>query len=307
MARLQNKYVIGSVALSVAVGLLLGALLWGENIAVLNPKGTIASQQRDLIFFALALSAIIVIPVYVLTFFIAWKYRASNKKATYQPKLDGNRKLEFAWWAIPCVIITILGVVTWKSSHTLDPYRPLKSSTKPIPVQVIALQWKWLFIYPEQNIATVNHLQFPTNTPLNFQITADAPMNSFWIPQLGGQVYAMAGMTTKLHLIANEPGDYTGSSANISGESFADMKFSAKATSQKVFDDWVRQIKRSPNRLNINEYDALTAPGTNSTPIYYGATEKGLYDTVINKYMKANQGQEGVHTHTGEQRIGYHH
>lgn len=266
----------------------LGVLAWllqDSNATVLNPQGTIANQQRDLIIFTLALSAIVVIPVFVLTFVIAWRFRAGNHKAKYRPNWESNRVLESIWWGIPIVIIAILAVVTWRTSHSLDPYKPLDSNTKPLEVQVVALQWKWLFIYPEQHIATANMLKFPEKTPLNFTITADAPMNSFWIPSLGGQVYAMSGMSTQLHLMADSTGTYYGRSANISGEGFSDMNFAATSLTRADFDKWVQGVQQSADDLDMAAYDKLAKPGTMEKPMAYALAKQDLYDTIVMKYM----------------------
>lgn len=284
---------IGILALAGAIAAIVW-LLQGTDIPVLNPQGSIAAQQRDLIIVALLLSAIVVVPVFILTFFIAWKYRASNHKAKYTPDWQSSRLLETIWWGIPCAIIIVLSVITWKTSHSLDPYKPLDSTTRPVEVQVVALQWKWLFIYPEYQIASVNMLQFPEKTPVNFTITADAPMNSFWIPSLGGQVYAMSGMSTKLHLISNETGSYTGKSANISGEGFARMNFTAKAVSQNDFNAWTRAVKESPKSLDMASYTELAKPDEAKEPIYYSLTDNDLYDTIVMKYMGHD------HSSTGE-------
>lgn len=290
------------VAGLVVVGGAAMFLLHGTRIDVLAPKGTIAEQQFDLIVLTSLLSLIVIIPVFALTFFIVWKYRASNTKAKYQPNWDHNRALEAAWWLIPFALIAVLAVITWVSTHKLDPYRPIESDKKPITIQVIALPWKWLFIYPEQNIATVNYVQFPEKTPVNFELTADAPMNSFWIPQLGGQVYAMAGMTTKLHLEASSVGEYRGSSANISGEGFAGMKFIAQSTNQKDFDSWIQGTKASYPVLTFSEYDKLVQPSENTPPAYYSSSDPNLYDTVIMKYMMPGMqsSQPTEHKHEGQ-------
>lgn len=280
------QYAIGG-SVVLAVVLLLTWLTAGGHLAVLDAKGSVAAQQRDLIYLAVGLMALIVIPVFALTFYVTWKYRAGNQRATYMPDWDGNRKLEAIWWGFPTLIILILSVIIWQSSHALDPYRPLAASAgdkPPLAVQVVALQWKWLFIYPEQGIASVNHLQLPEDRPVRFEITADAPMNSFWIPQLGGQVYAMAGMITQLHLVADEPGTYRGSSANLSGEGFADMNFVAVATSQSEFDDWVESVRQSPNQLSREAYDKLAKPSRHSIVTSYASTEPGLHTTIVGKY-----------------------
>jgi len=283
MGRKSKLFTLVFITAILAAVILL--FMYRSHFTVLNPEGTIADQQRDLLFFASLLSLIVVIPVYFLVFFIAIKYRAGNKKAKYSPNWDHNHKLEFIWWSIPIIIIIVLSVVTWKSSHDLDPYKPLASDTKPITIQAVALEWKWLFIYPEQNIATVNYVEFPEKTPVNFQITADAPMNSFWIPKLGGQVYAMAGMQTKLHLSANKEGVYDGSSANISGEGFAGMRFKARSSSKANFKAWVDEIQHSPNKLTAVEYEKLAKQSKNNPQAFYASYEPGLYDTIINKYM----------------------
>lgn len=269
----------------VALTLVAGWSLRNYNFAVLNPKGVIGLQERRLIYEALLLSLVVVIPVFSLTFFIAWKYRASNTKAKYSPDWDHSRIIESIWWVVPTTLIVILSFMAWNSSHALDPYKSLSSSTKPLTIQVIALQWKWLFIYPEQQIASVNFVQFPVNTPINFVITSDAPMNSFWIPQLGGQIYAMPGMTTQLHLMANQIGDYRGSSANISGQGFAGMIFTTRASSLSDFTKWVSVAERSPLKLVEQQYQTLLKPSSNNPVSLYSAPDDGLYDRVVLKYM----------------------
>lgn len=190
-----------------------------------RPEGQVGIEQKNLILIATGLMLLVVIPVIIMTLAFAWKYRASNKAATYTPDWSHSTKIEAAVWIIPILIIIALGYVTYHSTHKLDPYRPLDSDVKPVQIDVVALDWKWLFIYPEQGIATVNKIVFPANTPVNFRVTSDAVMNSFFIPGLGGQIYAMAGMTTKLHLIANENDEFDGISANYSGAGFTGMKF----------------------------------------------------------------------------------
>jgi cytochrome o ubiquinol oxidase subunit 2 len=274
------------------IGLVVVAFLYlrTTNIQVLNPKGTIARQERDLIYTALALSLIVVIPVYVLTIGFVWRYRENNHRAKYSPHIVSNKLAETIWWLIPTAIISILAVIAWQSSHTLDPYRPISSSTPPLAIQVVALDWKWLFIYPKQNIASVNFFQFPKNTPLDFEVTADAPMNSFWIPQLGGQIYAMPGMSTELHLIATSYGSFYGSSANISGSGFAGMTFTAKSSSAQAFSAWVKNVKQSKSKLSSKGYNNLSKPSQYNPPTFFSSVENGLYDHIINKYMVPNSG-----------------
>lgn len=274
------------ILFSLTIAILVMLLLYGTTMGVLNPKGMIALKQRNLIIAVTLLMLIVVLPVFVLTFVFAWKYRASNKKAKYHPDLDQHLLAECIWWGIPCLIIIVIGILAWKGNQELDPFRPLDVSGKPITIQVVALQWKWLFIYPEQKIATVNFIQFPKETPINFEITADAPMNSFWIPELGGQIYAMPGMKTKLHLIASEIGSFRGSSANLSGVGFSGMRFIAKATSQEDFNRWVQSIKRSSKGLNKDTYNQLANPSKDNPVASYVLLENDLYDQIVMKYMK---------------------
>jgi len=258
--------------------------LTSHNIVVMNPKGMIGMRQRELFITASLLMLIVVIPVFVLTLFFAWKYKESNRKSKYTPEWEHSYLAEFLWWGIPMVIIVILSVITWKSSHELNPFKPLDSDKKPLVIQVLALEWKWLFIYPEQGIATVNFFQFPEKTPINFEISADAPMNSFWIPQLGGQIYAMPAMRSKLHLIASEVGVFRGCSAHISGEGFSGMNFDAKSSSQEDFDRWVKSVKQSSNNLNLDEYNQLAKPSSYNPVTSYVLMQQDLFDRIVMKY-----------------------
>ncbi len=252
-----------------------------HSIAILDPKGWVAIQQKELIITVVSLMLIAVIPVLFMTFLFAWKYRAGNAGGKYLPKHDQNKKLQLGWVFALCAIVFILANIAWKSSHVLDPRKSLESNADPITIQVVALQWKWLFIYPEQNIATINYIRFPEDVPINFEITADAPMNSFWIPQLGGQMYAMNGMRTKLHLIADEIGSYRGMSSNISGEGFSGMKFEAEASSEADFDAWVKNIQSSAGNLN---YEELSQASENN-PVAYFRPPPNLFDSIIMKFM----------------------
>lgn len=283
---MTKKYkVVGLLAIVAIIGVVSKWYFHKYPMIVLDPKGTVGLQERHLMWIATLLGLCVVIPVITLAFVIAWRYRDTNHRAHYEPNWDGNRALELTWWLIPMIIICILSRVTWTSTHQLDPFKPLASKTPALNIQVIALDWKWLFIYPEQNIATVNALEFPVNTPVDFTITSDGPMNSFWIPQLGGQIYAMAGMSTQLHLSAYQTGDYRGSSANISGSGFAGMHFTTKVRSKGDFDAWVKQVKHSPQSLTLAAYDKLAQPSQNNPPTYYGSKADNLYTIVVDKYM----------------------
>lgn len=255
------------------------------SFSILQSKGVVANDQRDLIIFTTILSLIVIIPVFILVFVITWRYRADKPRGKYSPKWHEHKLLETIWWGVPILIIAILSFVIYTSSHRLDPFRALDSDKRPITVQVVALQWKWLFIYPEQGIATVNYVQFPEDIPIQFDITADAPMNAFWIPQLGGQVYAMNGMQSELNLMADEIGIYDGSSANISGEGFAKMRFKAEAVSQADFDRWAASVKTDKRALTSGTYVTLASPGTDIPIKQYGSVERGLFGGIITKFM----------------------
>lgn len=283
---MRKKYKWTFLALLILGACWLTFLFLSETpIAMLNPKGEIAEKQRDLLIITTAIMLIVVIPVFILTVFFAWKYRESNKKATYAPEWDTSILAESIWWGIPFVIIIVLSVITWKSCVELDPFKPLESDKKPVTIEVVALQWNWLFIYPEQGIATLNFFQFPEQTPIAFKITADAPMNSFWIPDLGGQIYAMAGMESKLHLIANESGSFRGCSSNLSGDGFAGMTFTAIACSESEFNTWVESVKHSPNHLDASTYNQLAKPSQSKPAASYSLETKDLYHQILMKYM----------------------
>lgn len=282
-----NFKILISVLVFIAVIAVSALYISSHSIAVLDPKGMIGEKERDLIITASLLMLIVVVPVFVFALFFAWKYRAGNK-ARHEPDWEHNYIAEYCWWGVPLFIVVILAVITWKSSHELNPFKPLDSTTKPLTIQVVALEWKWLFIYPEQGIATINFVQFPEKTPINFEITADAPMNSFWIPQLGGQIYAMPAMRSKLHLIANEVGSYRGASANISGEGFAGMVFTAKSSTDADFNQWVLSVQQS-TVLNLDTYNQLVEPSSYNPVAYYKLGQPNLFDQIMMKYMMPQQ------------------
>ena len=263
------------------------SLLTGCDMALMNPKGQIGLEQKSLILTALGLMLIVVIPVIIMAVVFARKYRASNTDAKYTPDWSHSNKIEAVVWTVPVIIVVILATITWKTSHELDPYKPLDSEVKPILVDVISLDWKWLFVYPELGIASVNELAFPVNTPVNFRVTSDTVMNSFFIPKLGGQIYAMAGMQTKLHLIANEAGKYDGISSSYSGAGFSGMKFKAIATQDQAgFDAWVAKVKQSPKQLTtMAEFDALAKPTEYHPVEYFSSADPALFVNLINKFM----------------------
>lgn len=263
----------------------LSVLHFEGDIDILFPKGIIAVKERDLLFILQAIMLLVIIPVYILTFIFSWRYRAHNEKAKYDPDLVDNRIAEYIWWGVPFVITVIVSILTWVKTYELDPYKPIESANKPMTIQVVALQWKWLFIYPEEKIATVNFVQFPEKTPIHFEITADAPMNSFWIPRLGGQIYAMPKMKTELNLIADETGDFKGSSANLSGEGFSGMRFVTRASSEDEYQKWVESAKQSAKNLDLTEYNQLALPSKNNAVAIYQLKDDSLFDQILNKYM----------------------
>ena len=270
------------VGAAVVIGVLI-ALSLNHPFPLLQTRGEVANRQRDLLLFATALALLVLVPVYFMIFTFAWRYRAGHKKE-YKPDWDTHKGYEALWWGIPIAIISVLAVVTWTTSHSLDPFKPLASSQKPLQVQVVALQWKWLFIYPEEGVASVNEVAFPAGRPVEFTMTSDAPMNSFWIPQLAGQIYVMSGMSTKLHVSADITGVYEGMSSNISGKGFADMKFKARAMTVRDFDAWVEHARATGEHLTQASYEVLAMPKI-SAVAYYHVHDQNIYDDVIMKYM----------------------
>jgi cytochrome o ubiquinol oxidase subunit 2 len=267
-------------------------LLSGCGMELFTPKGSIGEQEKTLIITALVLMLLVVIPVIILTLYFAWHYRASNPKARYSPTWAHSTKIEIVVWTIPCVIVVFLAVLIWHSTHALDPYRPIESDADPIRVEVVAMNWKWLFIYPDYGVASVNEMALPVDTPVAFKITAESMMNSFFIPQLGSQVYAMAGMQTRLHLIANTPGTYDGLSAAYSGPGFSDMHFNALARTRQGFDEWIQQARNSPLKLDQSTYRALVEPSTKNAVTVYSSVAPALFDGVVNQYMQAGMGHD---------------
>ena len=262
------------------------------NTVVLSPQGDVAAQQGNLIVVATVLMLLIIVPVIGLTLFFAWRYRASNTDAPYTPDWDHSTQLELAIWAAPLLIVIALGAITWVSTHKLDPYRPVDriSAGKPVPegveplvIEVVALDWKWLFLYPEQGIATVNEVAAPVDRPIQFKITGVTVMNAFYVPALAGMIYAMPGMETQLHAVMNEPGDYVGFSANYSGEGFSGMRFRFKGLDDDGFDAWVAQARASDVPLDRQEYMALEQPSADVPARRYGRVSAGLYEAILNR------------------------
>lgn len=258
-----------------------------HNIPVLEPKGFIGVKEKDLIITASLLMLIVVIPVYIFAFYFSWKYKeGSNSKHT--PDWEHNTIAEVCWWGVPFVIITCLAIITWKSSFELSPFKEIASDKKTIKIQAVALQYKWLFLYPDEGVATINYIKFPVDTPIKFEITADAPMNSFWIPQLGGQIYAMPAMRSTLNLIAAEKGNYRGLSANISGSGFAGMTFEAIVTDEQDYQSWIAQAKTKQS-LTLLDYQNLVPVSENLPKSEYVLQSRDLFDFILMKYMQPAQ------------------
>jgi cytochrome o ubiquinol oxidase subunit 2 len=269
----------------------LAGLLGGCHAVVLDPAGDVAVQQRDLLLIATGLMLLIIVPVMALTVVFAWRYRKSNGAARYEPDWDHSTQLELVIWAAPLLIIVFLGAITWMGTHLLDPYRPLgriargeavAADARPVRVQVVALDWKWLFIYPDYGVATVNELAVPVNRPLAFSITSSSVMNSFSAPALAGQIYAMPGMETKLHAVANRPGDFEGLSANYSGAGFSGMRFRLHALPQAGFADWVRRVKAGGGALDRPGYLMLERPSENAPVRRYASVDPTLFAAALN-------------------------
>jgi cytochrome o ubiquinol oxidase subunit II len=289
----------------------LMAMLSSCNFVVLSPSGDVAAQQRDLVVISTILMLLIIIPVMALTVLFAWRYRQSNKAARYEPDWDHSVQLELVIWAAPLLIIICLGALTWMGTHLLDPYRevsriganqPVPAQTKSLRVDVVALDWKWLFIYPEQGIATVNQLTIPVGTPISFQLTSSNVMNSFFVPQLGGQIYTMAGMVSRLHLQADHLGTYRGLSAQYSGEGFADMRFDVNAVSAERFAQWTDAVRDAGPALDAGTYADLARPSKAVAPSTYRTVAPDLFSEILSAGMSSED--PSATTHSMSQRAG---
>ncbi|SMO42806.1 ubiquinol oxidase subunit II [Paracoccus laeviglucosivorans] len=260
------------------------------KMEVLKPSGDIAERQKDLLLTSTWLMLIIIIPVMALTIWFAWRYRASNRNATYKPDWDHSTKFELVIWAAPLLIIICLGALTWVGTHLLDPYRPLDRiaegqpvpDQEPVRVEVVALDWKWLFIYPEQGIAMVNEMAVPTDREVEFSLTSTSVMNAFYIPAMAGMIYAMPGMETKLHGVFNNPGEYQGLASHYSGAGFSGMRFKAHAVDQAGFDAWVDEARASGANLDRAKFLELEAPSENVKPTPFAEVDPELFDRVVN-------------------------
>jgi cytochrome o ubiquinol oxidase subunit 2 len=272
-------------------------MLSGCNLVVMHPAGDIAVQERDLVIASTALLLLIIVPVLALICLFAWRYRATNTDAKYEPEWHHSTGLEVAIWSAPLAIIVALGALTWITTHVLDPYRPLArisptkpitAATKPLEVDVVALNWKWLFIYPTLGIATVNELAAPVDTPIDFKITASTMMNAFYIPALAGQIYAMPGMQTPMHAVINKIGVYDGFSSNYSGDGYSDMKFKFHGLSQGDFNAWVQTVKAG-GALERKNFLQLAEPSQANPIAHYGSVTPDLFSAILNECVDTSK------------------
>jgi cytochrome o ubiquinol oxidase subunit 2 len=256
---------------------------------MLNPKGIITFEERRLFYNTLALMLFVVLPVIVMSFAFVVHYQAKNRLKSYKPNWSHDVFLECLWWGIPLGIIIVLAILTWKKTHELDPFRPISNTNKEkMIIQVIALPWKWLFIYPQQNIATVNYLVMPVDQPVEYVMTADnVAMSAFFIPQIGSQIYVMPGMRSKLNLIANKPGIYEGLNTQFNGDGFSEMNFKTYVVPADKMQDWIKQIAKSSEHLTNDAYIKLLYPSINDKPHYFSEISPDLFNNVVNLYMNS--------------------
>jgi cytochrome o ubiquinol oxidase subunit 2 len=273
--------------------LILALPLAGCN-GVLDPRGPVGGAERLILFDSLTIMLAIVVPVILATLGFAWWFRASNSRATYLPDWAFSGHLELIVWGIPALVVTFLGGIAWFGSHALDPYQALPSNTKPIEVEVVSLDWKWLFIYPNDGVAAVNQLVIPVGTPVHFRLTSSGVMNSFFVPQLGSQIYTMAGMTSQVNLQADQEGTYSGLSAQFSGEGFPDMRFDVRAVVPDAYAKWLADTKASGGApLDMAAYAELTKPSKNLRPATYGAVAPQLFEAIVNQMVPDVPGPQG--------------
>jgi cytochrome o ubiquinol oxidase subunit 2 len=254
-----------------------------SKTGVLDPQGPIASAERLLLINCTAIMLVVVVPVILATLGFAWWYRSSNARARRSEEVAYEGRIDFVVWSIPALVVILLGGVNWIGSHELDPRAPIAANAKPVEIEVASLDWKWLFIYPDQGIAAVNQLVIPAGTPVRFLLTSGTVMNSFFVPQLGSQIYTMPGMTTHLNLLADKPGEYPGLSANFSGDGFADMRFTVKAVPAGDFAGWVAQVRGSGSALDIPGYAELAKPSQAVPPTTYRSVDPKLFERIVDQ------------------------
>ncbi len=278
----------------VASAALLLALPLAGCRGVLDPYGPVGLSERLILFDSLAIMLAIVVPVIAATLAFAWWFRASNTRAAFWPDWSFSGRLELIVWAIPALVVTFLGGVAWFGSHALDPYRPLASTTKPTEVEVVSLDWKWLFIYPDAGVASLNQLVLPVGSPAHFRLTSNGVMNSFFVPQLGSQIYTMAGVTSQLTLQADQTGTYRGLSAQFSGDGFSAMRFEARVLPPDAYAKWVSDAKAAGATLDAATYAQLAKQRGNVSPTTYGSIDPKLFDAIVNQTAPPAQGAPGA-------------
>lgn len=247
----------------------------------MDPQGPITAAQREILLNSVAIMLCIIVPVITATLLVAWWYREGNRQARYIPNWTYSGKIEIVIWGIPAMVIMLLGGIAWIGSHELDPARALDSKETPLNVEVVALDWKWLFIYPDQGLASVNRLVVPIGRPVSLKITSATVMNSFFVPQLAGQIYAMSGMTTQLHMLADRQGQFQGLSAQFSGDGFSGMRFRVDAIETAEFDGWISATRHDGRALDAAGYAELAKPSLNVEPVTFGRVAGGLFDNII--------------------------
>ncbi|MEM7208764.1 MAG: ubiquinol oxidase subunit II [Pseudomonadota bacterium] len=270
---------------------ILAVSLSGCEFVLFDPKGPIADTQMDLIVITTLIMLVVVVPVTIMGVWFPIRYRSNNTRQEYKPDWEHSNLIEAVVWSIPILIIIVLGTITYFTSYSLDPRKPLESDKPTMVVQVVAMDWKWLFIYPEYEIATVNEMAIPVDVPVEYLVTSDTVMNSFFVPHLGSQIYAMSGMENRVHLVADEEGVYPGFSANYSGFGFSGMKFSAIAKSEVEFDQWVARVKRSANPLDDAALAKLRIKSKDVEPVYFSSVNPLLFSNIIEKFTGAFNGQ----------------
>jgi cytochrome o ubiquinol oxidase subunit II len=271
-----NGWVWRVAALLAACGVAVSSRAEG----VLDPQGPVAAAEREILLNATAIILVVVIPVIVLTLVFAWWYRASNTRAVYQPEWAESGRIELVVWAIPVMTVLLLASVAWTSSHDLDPARPLSATVKPVRIEVVSLDWKWLFIYPDSGVATLNQLTVPAGVPIEFILTSTNVMDAFWVPQLGSMIYTMPGMTTRLNLMADHAGNYPGLSSNFSGDGFSDMRFIVHAVPAAAFSSWLAATHGQGQALDGGAYAQLALTGSDVSLKTYGSVEPGLFERI---------------------------
>ena len=269
-----------------AGALLCGSVATTRATSVLDPWGAVGASELQLLYESLGVMLLVVVPVLVLTLAFAWWFRASNKRATYLPDWEYSGKIEFTIWIIPLLVVLFLAAIAWVGAHELDPYKPISSANKRVRVEVVSMDWKWLFIYPELGVASVNEMALPIDTPVSMDITSATVMNAIFVPGLAGQIYAMSGMCTQMSVIAGKPGVYRGLATQFSGDGFSDMHFKVVAADRAAFDQWIDSLRQSGQSLDKPAYERLIGAHETGKTTYYGYVDDGLFDYALQRGTK---------------------